>query len=52
MVRDGAGEKGVGLRACDVGGAAQGLHGARVPPDELMAHRVLRGIMKLFGRRL
>lgn len=30
----------------------RGWTGVRLPPDKLMAHRVLRGVIKLFGRRL
>ena len=29
----------------------KGWTGIRVPPDKLMAHRTLRGVIKLFGRR-
>lgn len=32
--------------------APRGWTGLRLPPDKLMAHRVLRGVIKLFGRPL
>lgn len=30
----------------------KGWTGVRLPPDKLMAHRTLRGVLKVFGRRL